>query len=161
MIKLLPLVKGIDLTAEEVYKCKEEPCEVCIQTKATRLPFGASEHKTNTPLELLHMDLCGPIKPASRYGDRYFLVILDDYTGYSLCQPLSAKAVAGDAIKKSIKMLETQTGLTVKAIRSDSGGELSTQSWPPTWPTRASCTRRPCPTHRSRMARQSGSTARC
>ena len=38
---------------------------------------------TTKPLELIHMDLCGPMKIQSRRGKRYVLVIVDDYSRYT------------------------------------------------------------------------------
>jgi len=34
---------------------------------------------TSSPLELLHIDLLGPVKTASINGKKYGLVIVDDY----------------------------------------------------------------------------------
>jgi len=35
---------------------------------------------TSRPLELLHIDLFGPVNNASLYGSKYGLVIVDDYS---------------------------------------------------------------------------------
>ena len=35
---------------------------------------------TSRPLELLHIDLFGPVSTASIYGSKYGLVIVDDYS---------------------------------------------------------------------------------
>jgi len=35
---------------------------------------------TSRPLELLHIDLFGPVNSASLYGRKYGLVIVDDYS---------------------------------------------------------------------------------
>jgi hypothetical protein len=34
--------------------------------------------KANKPLELVHTDVCGPIKPMSTGQNRYFLTFIDD-----------------------------------------------------------------------------------
>jgi hypothetical protein len=54
------MVKGLPLSAEDIDKAAES-CEICLRTKLTRQPFYTSESKTSAPLELLHMDLCGPL----------------------------------------------------------------------------------------------------
>ena len=38
---------------------------------------------TTHPLELLHVDLCGPMKITSRGGKRYVLVIVNDYSRFT------------------------------------------------------------------------------
>ena len=39
-------------------------CETCALCKSCRLPFPASESKTRGPLELVHLDLMGPLPPS-------------------------------------------------------------------------------------------------
>ncbi|GJY60215.1 retrovirus-related pol polyprotein from transposon TNT 1-94 [Tanacetum coccineum] len=63
---------------------KDHLCSACEQGKSEKasLPpklFPSTESK----LELLHMDLCGPIRVASINGKKYILVIVDDYSRYT------------------------------------------------------------------------------
>lgn len=44
-----------------------------------------------SPLELIHMDLCGPIRIQNRSGKRYVLVIVDDYSRYTWVMFLHSK----------------------------------------------------------------------
>ncbi|XP_071738670.1 uncharacterized protein [Rutidosis leptorrhynchoides] len=45
-----------------------EPCDICHQAKQTREPFPLSEHKSLKIGDLLHLDLWGPYKVASKEG---------------------------------------------------------------------------------------------
>nr|GEV69815.1 ribonuclease H-like domain-containing protein [Tanacetum cinerariifolium] len=56
-------------------------CEICQRAKQTREPFPLSEHKSSVLAELVHLDLWGPYKVTSKEGFRFFLTIVDDYTG--------------------------------------------------------------------------------
>ncbi|GJV18385.1 integrase, catalytic region, zinc finger, CCHC-type containing protein [Tanacetum coccineum] len=38
---------------------------------------------THSKLELIHMDLCGPMRVESTHGKKYMLVIVDDYSRYT------------------------------------------------------------------------------
>ena len=38
---------------------------------------------TTRPLEMLHVDLCGPMRIASRGGKMYVLVVVDDYSRFT------------------------------------------------------------------------------
>jgi len=38
---------------------------------------------TSRPLELLHIDLIGPVNTASLYGSKYGLVIVDDHSRWT------------------------------------------------------------------------------
>nr|GEX81957.1 retrovirus-related Pol polyprotein from transposon TNT 1-94 [Tanacetum cinerariifolium] len=59
-------------------------CSSCELGKAKRKSF----HTKTTPsskrrLQLLHLDLCGPMRVASINGKRYVIVIVDDYSRYT------------------------------------------------------------------------------
>nr|GEY76866.1 hypothetical protein [Tanacetum cinerariifolium] len=63
---------------------KDHLCSSCELGKAKQTPF----HTKLTPsskrrLQLLHIDLCGPMRVASINGKRYVLVIVDDYSRYT------------------------------------------------------------------------------
>nr|GEW51301.1 hypothetical protein [Tanacetum cinerariifolium] len=67
-------------------------CSSCELGKAMRKSF----HTKLTPsskrwLQLLHMDLCGPMRVASINGKRYVLVIVDDYFRYTWTHFLRSK----------------------------------------------------------------------
>src|SRR5699024_9305078 len=44
----------------EVINDKNGNCDVCLTTKFKRLPYPPSESRAKAPLELLHIDVCGP-----------------------------------------------------------------------------------------------------
>ncbi|GJY38298.1 retrovirus-related pol polyprotein from transposon TNT 1-94 [Tanacetum coccineum] len=63
---------------------KDHLCSSCELGKAKRKSF----HTKTTPsskrrLQLLHMDLCGPMRVESINGKKYVLVIVDDYSRYT------------------------------------------------------------------------------
>lgn len=58
-------------------------CEGCLVAKQTRQPFPKeAQWRATKPLELVHTDLCGPINPPTTVGNRYFMLIVDDYCRY-------------------------------------------------------------------------------
>ena len=63
-------------------------CEACVKGKQIRSSFKPKKQVT----ELLHMDLCGPLKVQSRNGKKYILVIVDDYSRYTWTRFLKSKA---------------------------------------------------------------------
>ncbi|GKD98809.1 integrase, catalytic region, zinc finger, CCHC-type containing protein [Tanacetum coccineum] len=56
----------------------------------------------HSKLELIHMDLCGPMRVASINGKKYILVIVDDYSQYTWVYFLHSKDETPDIIKKFI-----------------------------------------------------------
>ena len=58
------------------------PCQLRNQTKAKHP--GTQTSATSRPLELLHLDLMGPTRTESLGGKRYIMVVVDDFTRYTL-----------------------------------------------------------------------------
>ncbi|GJR14483.1 retrovirus-related pol polyprotein from transposon TNT 1-94 [Tanacetum coccineum] len=63
---------------------KDQLCLSCEMSKAKRSSFKAKAVPSSKGrLNLLHMDLCGPMRVASINGKKYILVIVDDYSRYT------------------------------------------------------------------------------
>jgi hypothetical protein len=56
-------------------------CEGCIFGKKHResFPVGKS-YRAKDPLEIVHSDICGPMKTTSIGGSTYFLTFIDDFS---------------------------------------------------------------------------------
>ena len=119
----LDMVTGISVASAAFVERNKEPCEPCIMAKHHREPFPASESKSNRPLELLHMDLCGPLPFASLGGSKYVATFLDDYTKLSVVRTMAHKSDAAHVVPDVINMLETQSGHLLRIARTDNGGE--------------------------------------
>ncbi|GJW83786.1 retrovirus-related pol polyprotein from transposon TNT 1-94 [Tanacetum coccineum] len=72
-------------------------------------------------LELLHMDLCGPMRVASINGKKYILVIVDDYSRYTLVYFLYLKDETSEIIKKFIAQAQLNYKAKVCKIHTDNG----------------------------------------
>lgn len=123
MARLPGMVKGINIAAADFRAAADDNCSSCIIGKQKRLPFPDSETATTKPLELVHMDLCGPMATPSQGGAQYIATFLDDYSNLSIVRLLKTKDGAKTAVKEVIALLENQTGLSVKAVRTDNGKE--------------------------------------
>ena len=59
-------------------------CDACARGKQVRNSFKLKNYVSTTrPLEMLHVDLCGPKRITSRGGKRYVLVVVDDYSRFT------------------------------------------------------------------------------
>ena len=68
-------------------------CEHCIAAKMCKLKYDKKSKRTATePLELVHFDVFGDIKPHGLRGERYVLVIVDDYTRMVWAIPMNKKS---------------------------------------------------------------------
>ena len=102
-------------------------CDPCQLGKLTRPPHPAVVfyHGTTFALELVVMDLAGPVKPCSLGNASYFLGILDVFTRKSWVFPIKTKAHAAEKIMAWKAVAENQSGTRVLHLRSDRGGEFT------------------------------------
>jgi hypothetical protein len=52
----------------------------CQQGKQTKTRFKSKEYSTTRPLEIVHTDLVRPTTPKGLKGEKYFMLLADDYT---------------------------------------------------------------------------------
>jgi hypothetical protein len=73
----------------------------------------------------VHGDLCGPITPATPRGNRYFLLLVDDLSRYMWVAAIPSKDCAVAAIKEIQAQAEGESGVKLKVLRTDRGGEFT------------------------------------
>ncbi|KAL2904103.1 Retrovirus-related Pol polyprotein from transposon TNT 1-94 [Bienertia sinuspersici] len=120
-IKKIEGLKGFDGNSGEV-------CLTCPLGKFTKLPYKLSRSRAKQILEMIHIDIWGPYKVATRRGHRFFLTLVDDHTRVTWVQLLRNKSESYEAIKNFIVMGEHQYGGQVKIIRSDNAQEFDDKS---------------------------------
>ncbi|GJY67967.1 ankyrin repeat-containing protein [Tanacetum coccineum] len=97
----------------------------CEKGKHHRASFKTKRSfSINKCLHLLHMDLCGPVKPQTISHNKYTLVIVDEYSRYTWVFCLQNKSDACDCIMSFIRKMENVNELSVKELRSDNGNEF-------------------------------------
>ena len=119
------MVSGIGVSAQS-FKAQQEQtplCEACTMSKQHRLPFPSSDSKSSRPLELVHMDVCGPMQVTSEGDAKYLATFTDDYSRLSEVVTLKQKSGVAGAVRTTMARWETQTGNRVKAVRTDRGTE--------------------------------------
>lgn len=107
-----------------------EFCEGCVYGKQCRgsFPVGKSWRASDC-LELVHADLCGPMKTESLGGSRYFLLFTDDFSRMSWVYFLKMKSEAFENFRKFKVMVEKQSGKILKCLRTDRGGEFTSREF--------------------------------
>ncbi|KAJ9556551.1 hypothetical protein OSB04_011165 [Centaurea solstitialis] len=100
-------------------------CSACEKGKQTRTCFKSKQiFSVSSPLQLLHMDLFGPVNVQSIAGKKYTLVIVDEYSRYTWVFFLQSKSDAPEEIILFVRKMEKLNNLTVRSIRSDHGTEF-------------------------------------
>ena len=124
MAKLPTMVKGIDVSAAEFKAAGNKVCEPCVMAKQHRNPFPAStSEKAAALLNIVHMDVCGPMAVPSLGGCRYIATCLDDFSGLSIVRPIKLKSDIEAFATDMINMLENVASHKVQIVQSDNGGE--------------------------------------
>lgn len=75
-----------------------------IQT--SRKPIKGLDRKSRKPLQLLHSDVCGPIKPPYKGGKQHFGTLYDNRSAVSSVRFMNAREVTMEKLKKKIAELE-------------------------------------------------------
>ncbi|CAI7913742.1 unnamed protein product [Closterium sp. NIES-53] len=97
----------------------------------TPSPHSSSFPLTTAPLQTLHMDVWGPACVCGQGRERYFLLVVDDYTRYTTVFPLRSKGQVIDVSIPWIRAVRLQLrerfrqDLPVLRLHSDIGGEFS------------------------------------
>jgi len=82
---------------------------------------------TSKPLELLHIDLFGPVNTASLYGSKYELVIVDDSSRWTWVKFLRSKDNAYDVFSNFCTQIYSEKEMKILKIRSDHSGEFENE----------------------------------
>ena len=115
------LVRGLP---SKKFKC-DEHCVSCLKGKQHKSSYKSiDESKTSQCLQLLHMDLFGPVKIMSLRRKRFCLVIVDDFSRFTWTYFLHSKDETAGILKDFVTKVEKQYDLPVKVFRSDNGTEF-------------------------------------
>ncbi|CAI7934742.1 unnamed protein product, partial [Closterium sp. NIES-54] len=72
------------------------PCLPCVEGQQRAAPHSSSFPPTTSPLQTLHMDVWGPARVSGQGRERYFLLVVYDYTRYTTVFPLRTKGEVPD-----------------------------------------------------------------
>ncbi|GJW56571.1 retrovirus-related pol polyprotein from transposon TNT 1-94 [Tanacetum coccineum] len=110
----------------EPLSAHELSCALEKSKKFSRQPKAKDTNQEK--LYLLHMDLCGPMRVASINGQRYILVIVDDYSRFTSVRFLRTKDEAPEAIIKCIKNIQVCLNANVRNVRTYNRTEFVNQT---------------------------------
>jgi len=97
-------------------------CGECQVGKRTRMSHPRLEHQgTSKVLELLHIDLMGPMQVASFCGKSYVLVVVDDFSRFTWVNFISEKSDTFESFRELCIQLQREKDRGIVRIRSDHG----------------------------------------
>ncbi|CAI7798924.1 unnamed protein product [Closterium sp. NIES-54] len=125
------LVSGLPRSLPPLPLGPAPTCVPCVEGRQRATPHSSSYPPTEAPLQTLHMDVLGPAPVRGQGHERYFLLIVDNYSRYTTVFPLRSKGevpgVLIDWIRGTRRQLSEKFGsdLPVLRLHSDRGGEFS------------------------------------
>ncbi|PRQ42077.1 putative RNA-directed DNA polymerase [Rosa chinensis] len=112
------------------FKMSSKLCKDCMVGKQHRESIPKkSMWRASHRLQLIHSDICGPIKPLSNSRKRYLISFIDDYSRKTWVYFLYEKSQAFTTFKSFKCLVEKETGDYIQCLRTDRGGEFTSQEF--------------------------------
>ncbi|CAI7871292.1 unnamed protein product, partial [Closterium sp. NIES-53] len=124
------LVSGLPRSLPPLPPSPAPPCLPCVERQQRASPHS-SFPPTSAPLQTLHVDVWGPARVSGQGRERYFLLVVGDYTRYTTVFPMRSKGEVPDVLIPWIHAVHLQLrerirqDLPVLRLHSDRGGEFS------------------------------------
>ncbi|CAI7790982.1 unnamed protein product [Closterium sp. NIES-54] len=125
------LVSGLPRSLHPLPPGPAPTCVPCVERRQRAAPHSSEFPPTEAPLQTLYMDVWGPARVRGQGHERYFLLVVDDYSRYTTVFPLRSKGevteVLIDWIRAARLWLRESFGSDFPVLRlhSDRGGEFS------------------------------------
>lgn len=114
------LLDGLPRNLESEYL----KCGTCVQNKMTKTSFDNNRRRAKDVGEIIHADVNGPHQTVGYQGERYFLILIDDYSKAGKIYTMKGKNEVYDCIVTYVNQLENLTGKKIKKLRCDNGREF-------------------------------------
>ncbi|MCO5597658.1 hypothetical protein L7F22_051739 [Adiantum nelumboides] len=99
-------------------------CEGCVLGKMHRFAFSQDGSvRATRKLQLVHSDVCGPMRTPSVGNSLYFVTFIDDFSRFCWVYPLKANSDVFAIFQHYVSMVENETGCKVQTLRTDRRGE--------------------------------------
>ncbi|CAI7745285.1 unnamed protein product, partial [Closterium sp. NIES-54] len=125
------LVSGLPRSLPPLPPGPAPTCVPCVEGRQRATPHSSEFRPTEAPLQTLHMDVWGPARVRGQGHERYFLLVVDDYSHYTTVFPLRSKGEVTEVLIDWIRAARLQlrerfgSDFPVLRLHSDRGGEFS------------------------------------
>ncbi|MCO5591563.1 hypothetical protein L7F22_045550 [Adiantum nelumboides] len=105
-------------------------CEGCVLGKMHRFAFSQNGSvRATRKLQLVHSDVCGPMRTPSVGNSLYFVTFIVDFSRFCWVYPLKAKSDVFAIFQHYVSMVENETSCKVQTLRIDRGGEYMSSAF--------------------------------
>ncbi|CAI7757336.1 unnamed protein product [Closterium sp. NIES-53] len=125
------LVSGLPRSLPPLPPGPGPTCVPCVEGCQRAAPHSSQFPPTEAPLQTLHMDVWGPARVRGLGHERYFLLVVDDFSRYTTVFPLRSKGDVTEVLIDWIRAARLQlrqhfsSDFPVLRLHSDRGGEFS------------------------------------
>nr|GFA69545.1 hypothetical protein [Tanacetum cinerariifolium] len=104
---------------------KDHLCSSCELGKSKQKSFQSkTTPSSKRRLQLLHIDLCGPMRVESINGKKYVLVIVDDYSRFTWTHFLRSKDETPKVFIDFLRLVQRGLHAQVRTVQTDKGMEF-------------------------------------
>ncbi|CAI5958985.1 unnamed protein product [Closterium sp. NIES-64] len=125
------LVSGLPRSLPPLPSGPGPTCVPCVEGRQRATPHSSEFPPTKAPLQTLHIDVWGPARVRGQGHERYFLLVVDDYSRYTTVFPLRSKGDVTEVLIDWIRAARLQlkqsfdSDFPVLRLHSDRGREFS------------------------------------
>ncbi|CAI7836051.1 unnamed protein product [Closterium sp. NIES-53] len=118
------LVLGLSRVFSSLPPSLGPPFTPCVAGRLRATPHSSSLHPVTAPFQTLHLNVWGPAPTLGPERERYFLVVVDDYSRYTTVFPLAKKSEVTSTLIRWLPATEGTCSSRVRCLHSDRGGEF-------------------------------------
>ncbi|KAI3524446.1 hypothetical protein L1887_03101 [Cichorium endivia] len=111
------VLESFDLKSDDV-------CESCLFGKMTKSPFKRSFERGEGLLDIIHTDVCSPLRTTTKDGTRFYVTFTDDFSRDGYIYLIKHKSDTFEKFNEFKNEVENQLGRKIKMLRSDRGVTL-------------------------------------
>ncbi|CAI7830615.1 unnamed protein product [Closterium sp. NIES-53] len=125
------LVSGLPRSLPPLPQGPAPTCVPCVEGRQRAAPHSSEFPPTEAPLQTLHMDVWGPARVRGQGHERYFLLVVEDFSRYTSVFPLRRKDEVTEVLIDWIRVARLQlrerfsSDFPVLRLHFDRGGEFS------------------------------------
>ena len=119
------MVEGIP----ELKSTHEGICKGCALGKNIKRPFPSNNNRSKEILDLIHLDVCGPMLVRYLGGSIYYIIFIDDYSRKTWLYLLKSKDKVFGKFQEFKEEKENLTNKKIKTLRTSNGGEYNSKEF--------------------------------
>jgi hypothetical protein len=119
------MVEGIP----KLQSTHEGVCKGCALGKNVKKPFLSSNNRSKEILDLIHLDVCGPMRVKSLGGSLYYVIFIDDYSRKTWLYILKKKDEVFNKFQEFKAEIENLTNKKIKTLRTYNRGEYTSKEF--------------------------------